>query len=71
MVEGSNADAGTNRRIRAYINNTDLGYLDDRTGMSTRFFQHNFNKSNFVFIGQKPYSTGPYALDEVTIWVSL
>ena len=25
MVEGSNADAGTNRRIRAYINNTDLG----------------------------------------------
>jgi hypothetical protein len=67
IVDGDNSDSSNNRRIRAYVNNVDYGYLDDQTGHSGVYFQHSWNPSRETYIGKRT-GGGPYALDEVSIW---
>ena len=49
IVDGDNSDSSNNRRIRAYVNNVDYGYLDDQTGHSGVYFQNSWNLSRRVY----------------------
>jgi hypothetical protein len=67
VVDGDNSNSSNNRRIRAYVNNVDYGFLDDQTGMSDVHFQHTWDPSFQAYIG-KNVGGGPYAMDEVSFW---
>ena len=65
VVDGDTS--ATNRRIKAYINNTDFGYVDEST--SNAYFQKLFLDDEFVFFGNpQSANKGEINLDEVSLW---
>ena len=73
VVEGNTS--ATNRRIKAYVNNNDYGYVDEdpfnTTGPGGRvnenYFVKNFRTDQQIYLGAE-LGQGPYAMDEVSIW---
>jgi hypothetical protein len=65
VVSGSTSV--TNRRVKAYLNNNDAGFMDD--AVSGQYFQKTFDPSKTIHFGKNTTSReGNYSLDEASIW---
>lgn len=64
VVDG--ATTATNRRVKAYVNNNDIGYIDDTT--ANQYFQKSWTTTKSVFFGNYKLNQGNYALDETSLW---